>query len=102
MVSLLQTTEIKLQGVSFIPANGVYTTEHKINKITMGLNRDGNSFQVFTRSAGCVISSVFDVRAGFGARLLLQSYINIRTIRRALTASLDSCAEIRSVSSVAA
>ena len=60
------------------------------------LNPDGTLF--FTRG-GCVSC----LRACFGARLLLPSYyiISTRTFRRALTASVDSCAEIMSAPSVA-
>ena len=39
--------------------------------------------------------------ACLGARLLLQSIISTRNFRRALTASVDSCAEIKSAPSVA-
>ena len=78
VVSLLQTTQIK-QGVSFITANKVYTSTNKTTIVWIKMET------LF----------FMDGQACLGARLLPQSYF------RALTASVDSCVEIKSAPSVA-
>ena len=79
-----QTTQII--SVCFITVHAAYSSSDK----TKIINRDGTLF--FTRG-GCALC----LRACLGTRLLLPS----QTFRRVLTASVDSCAEIMSASSVA-
>ena len=84
VVSLLQTTQIK-QGMSFIAANKVHTCTNKTTIV--GIEAElfflpgVDAYRVYVRALalGC-----------------FYSHINTRTFRRALTASLDSCAEIKS------
>ena len=77
VVSLLQTTQIK-QGVSFIATNKVYTSTNKTTVV------NASHVYVGALALGCFFS-----------------HIGTRNFRRALTASLDSCAEIKSAPSVA-
>ena len=89
VVSLLQTTQIK-QGVSFKAANKVYISTNKATVVRI-------ETELFSLP-GVDASHVY-VRA-----LVLDcfySHISTRTFRRALTASMDSCAEIKSAPSVA-
>ena len=89
VVSLLQTTQIK-QGVSFITANKVYTSTNKTTIIwietelffLLGVNT--SHVYVHALALGC-----------------FYSHIRTQTFQRVLTASLDSCAEIKSTPSVA-
>ena len=90
VVSLLQTTQIK-QGVSFIAANKVYTSTNKTTIVSI-------ETELFFFLPGVNGSHVY-VRAW--ALGCFHSIISTRTFRRALTASLDSCAEIKSAPSVA-
>ena len=105
VVNLLQTTHIK-QGVSFIAADKPAPAQTKSPSFE---SRQNSSF--FIRG-GCVSL----LRACLGARLFLHSqflqflqlfvgcfynHISTGTFPRALTASLDSCAEIKSAPSVA-
>ena len=80
-----QTTQM-ISNVCFITVHAAYSSSNK----TKIINRDRTL--LFTRG-GCALC----LRACLGARLLLPS----QTFRRALTASVDSCAEITSASSVA-
>ena len=82
VVSLLQTTQIK-QGVSFIAANKVYTST---NKTTIVWIETELSFL-----PGVDASHVYVRALALGC---FYSHISTRTFRRALTASLDICAEI--------
>ena len=83
VVSLLQTTQIK-QGV---PA------QIKHNR----LNREGTFYSLFFLP-GVAASHVYVRALALGC---FYSHISTQTFRRALTASLDSCAEIKSAPSVA-
>ena len=84
VVSLLQTTQIK-QGVPFIAANKVYTSTNKTTiawietELFLWPGVDASHVYVRALALGC-----------------FYSHISTRTFRRALTASLDSCAEIKS------
>ena len=91
VVSLLQT-QIK-QGEPFIATNKVYTST---NKTTIVKSRRNSFFNlIFTGMDACHVY----VRAlALGC---FYSLISTRTFRRALTGSLDSCAEIKSALSVA-
>ena len=96
VVGLLQTTQI-ISDICFISDHVAYASS---NETKNRLKRDGTllfPFLFFTRG-GCVSC----LRACLGARLLPQSYhsISTQTFRRALTASVDSCAEIKSAPSV--
>ena len=91
VVSLLQTSQIK-QGVSFIAANKVYTST---NKITILESRRNSLFSFF---GGVDASLVYESAWALGC---FYSHISTRTLWRALTASVDSCAEIKSAPSVA-
>ena len=95
VVSLLQTTQIK-QGVSVIAANKVYTSTKKKTK------PQKQSFESRRNSSfflpGVDASHVYVRALALGC---FYSHISTRTFRRALTASLDSCAEIKSAPSVA-
>ena len=82
-VSLLQTTEIK-QGVSFIAANKVYTSTNKTTIIWIETELLFFTQGGFTWALGC-----------------FHSLISTQTFWRALTTSVDSCAEIKSAPSVA-
>ena len=79
-------TQIK-QGVSFIVANKIYT---RTNKTTI--------VDFFFFLPGVDASHVYVRALALGC---FYSHITTRTFRRALTASLDSCAEIKSAPSVA-
>ena len=89
VVSLLQTTQI-ISDVCFITDHVAYASS---NKNQNRLNRDGTLFL-----PGVVAPHVY-VRAW--ALGCFYSHISIRTFRRVLTASVDSCAEIKSALSVA-
>ena len=93
VVSLLQTSQIK-QGVSFIAANKVYTSTNK----TTILESRRNSFFSFSFFGGVDASLVYESAWALGC---FYSHISTRTLWRALTASVDSCAEIKSAPSVA-
>ena len=86
---LLQTTQIK-QGVSFIAANKVYTSTNKTRIIWI------ETELFFSTWGGCVSCYVRALALG-----CFYSHISTRTFRRALTASLDSCAERQRAPSVA-
>ena len=95
IVSLLQTTQIK-QGVLFIAANKVYTST---NKTTIFWIETELFFSFFLFFFTRVEASHVYIRAlALGC---FYSHISARTFRRALTASLDSCAEIKSAPSLA-
>ena len=89
LVSLLQTNEIK-QGVSFIAANKVYTSTNKTTivwietELFLSPRVDASHVYVCAWALGC-----------------LHSLISTQIFWRALTASLDSCVEIKSAPSVA-
>ena len=87
VVSWLQTTQIK-QGVSFIAANKVYTSTNKTTIVS--LNRDGTLFLFFL--PGVDASRVY---VGAWALGCLYCHISTETFRRALTASMGRCAEIK-------
>ena len=89
VVSLLQTTQIK-QGVSFIAANKVYTST---NKTTIVLIQT----ELFSLP-GVDASHVYVRALALGC---FYSHISTGTFRKALTASVDRCAEIKSAPSVA-
>ena len=89
VVSLLQTAEIK-QGVSFMAANKVYTNTNKTTIVWI-------ETELFLSPA--VDASHVYVRAF--ALGCFYSHISTGTFQRALTASMDSCAEIKSAPSVA-
>ena len=84
VVSSLQTTQIK-QGVSFIAASKVYTTTNKTTIIWI-------ETELFL-SPGVDASHVYVRALALGC---FYSHITTWTFRRALTASVDSCAEIKS------
>ena len=86
VVSLLQTTQI-MSDVCFITDHGYASSNQN------RLNRDETS-SFFNPGWMCL---TFNVRAWEVA----SSLIGTRTFRRALTASEDSCAEIKSAPSVA-
>ena len=86
VVNLLQTTQIK-QGMSFIAAKKGLR-QHKQNHNR--LNRDGTSFLFLS---GVDVSHVYVRALALGC---FYSHISTRTFRRALTVSVDSCAEIKS------
>ena len=89
--SLLQTTQIK-QGVPFIAANKVYTSTNK----TQSFESRRNFFLLFLPGVDAFHVYVHALALG-----CFYSHISTRTFRRALTASLYSCAEIKSAPSVA-
>ena len=93
VVSLLQTTQIK-QGMSFIAANKVYTSTNKTTIVWI----ETELFFSFLFLPGVDASHVYVRALALGC---FYSHISTGTFRRALTASLDSCAEIKSASSVA-
>ena len=89
VVSWLQTTQIK-QGVSFIAANKVYTSTNKTTIVSI-------ETELFLFLPGVDASHVYVHALALGC---FYSHISTRTFRRALTASLDSCMEIKSAPSV--
>ena len=90
VVGLLQTTQIK-QGVSFIAASKVYTSTNKSTIVWI-------ETELFFFIRGGCASHIY-VRAW--ALGCFHSRISTQTFRRALTASVDSCAaEIKSAPSV--
>ena len=89
VASLLKTTQIK-QGESFIAANKVYTSANKTTIVWI-------ETELFFLP-GVDASHVYAHALALGC---FYSHISTRTFRRALTASLDSCAEIKSTPSVA-
>ena len=94
VVSLLQTTQI-ISDVSFITDHVAYAAPAQIKPQSRFESRR-NSFLSFL--PGVDASHVY-VRAW--ALGCFHSHISTRTFRRALTASVDSCAEIKSAPSVA-
>ena len=86
VVSLLQTTQIK-QGVSFTAANKVYSSANKTTIVT----------ELFFFNLGWMLSCLRVCLVAIGC---FHSLIGTGTFRRALTASVDSCAEIKSAPSV--
>ena len=88
VVSLLQTTQIK-QGVSSLAANKVYTSTNKTTIVWI-------ETELFLLP-GVDASHVYVCAWALGC---FYSHISTRTFRRALTGSLDSCAEIKSAPSV--
>ena len=93
VVSLLQTTQI-ISDVCFITDHVAYASSNK-TKIVW-IETELFFFFFFFTGGGCV--HVY-VRAW--ALSCFHSLISTRTFRRALTASVDSCAEIKSAPSVA-
>ena len=89
MVCLLQTTQIK-QGVSFIATNKVYTSTNKTTIVRI-------ETELFSLH-GVDASRVYMRAWALGC---FYRHISTRTFRRALTATLDSCAEVKSATSVA-
>ena len=89
VVSLLQTTQT-ISDVCFITDHGAYASSNKTSR----LNRDAILFSFLFLDAPHVY-----VRAW--ALGCFYSHINTRTFRGALTASVDSCAEIKRGPSVA-
>ena len=89
VVNLLQTTQIK-QGMSFIATNTVYTST---NKTTIVWIETELSFL-----PGVDASHVYEHAWALGC---FHSLISTQTFWRALTVSVDSCAEIKSAPSVA-
>ena len=89
VVSLLQTTQIK-QGVLFIAVNKVYTSTNKTTIVWI-------ETELFLFLPGLGASHVY---VGAWAWGCIHSLISTRTFRRALTASVDICAEIKSAPSV--
>ena len=90
VVSLLQTTQIK-QGVSFITVNKVCTSTNKTTIVWI-------ETELLLFLPGVDTSHVYVRALVLGC---FYSHISTRTFRRALTASLDSCAEIKSAPSLA-
>ena len=88
VVSSLQTTQIK-QGVPFIAANEVYTITNKTTIVSI-------ETELFLH--GVDASHVYVRALALGC---FYSHLSTGTFRRALTASLDTCAEIKSAPSVA-
>ena len=84
------------QGVSFIASNKVYTSTNKTTIIS--IETELFFFSSFFFLPGVDASHVY---VGAWALGCFHSHISTRTFRRALTASLDSCAEIKSAPSVA-
>ena len=85
VVRLLQTTQIK-QGVSVIAANKVYTSANKTTIVWIETELSSFFTHVYVRAwaLGC-----------------FHNLISTQTFRRTLTASVDSCTEIKSAPSVA-
>ena len=89
VVSLLQTTQIK-QGVSFIATNKVYTSTNKTTVVRIKM-------ELFSLP-GVDASHVYVCILVLGC---FYSHISTGTFQRALTATADSCAKIKSTPSVA-
>ena len=86
------TNNSNKKGVSFIAANKVYTSTNKTTIVSI-------ETELFSSFLPGVDASHVYVRAlALGC---FYSHISTRTFRRARTASLDSCAEIKSAPSVA-
>ena len=112
LVSLLQTNQIK-QGVSFIAANKVYTRANKTTIVWIETELfflpGVDASHVYVRAAlalgwlsgGFTSTETVGLLATDRALGCFYSHISTRTLRRALTASLDSCAKIKSAPSVA-
>ena len=83
VVCLLQTTQIK-QGASFIAAKKVYTSTNKTTVVCI-------ETELFFVLPGVDASHVY---VGARALVCFHSLISTETSRRALTGSVDSCAEI--------
>ena len=92
VVSLLQTTQIT-SDVCFTTDHVAYANSNKTKIVWI----EGNSFFLFS-FPGVDASHVY---VGDWALDCLYSHISTQTFRRALTASADSCTEIKSASSVA-
>ena len=90
VVCLLQTTQIK-QGMSFIAAKKVYTSTNKTTIVCI-------EKELFFVLPGVDASHVYVRARALGC---FYSLISTETFRRALTGSVDSCAEIKSAPSVA-
>ena len=82
VVCLLQTTQIK-QGVSFIAAKKVYTSTNKTTVVCI-------ETELFFVLPGVDASHVYVRARALGC---FHSLISTETFRRALTGSVDSCAE---------
>ena len=89
VVGLLQTTQIK-QGVWFIAHNKVYTSTNKTAIVWI----ETELFSLPGLDASHVYVSALALGCFYG-------HISTRTFQRALTASVDSCAGIKSTPSVA-
>ena len=85
VVNLLQTTGIN-QGVSFVAANKVYSSTNE----TTRLNREGTPFFLPGVDASHVYVGAWELGC------FHNHIISTQTFRRAPTASVDSCAEIKS------
>ena len=99
VVSLLQTAQI-ISDVSVLHNWPCCLRQFKLNQNRLNQSRRTHTpvfFCLFFTRGGCVSC----LRACLGVRLLLQYDISIGTFRSTLTASLDSCAEIKSAPSVA-
>ena len=90
VVCLLQTTQI-ISDICFITDHVAYASSNKPKSFE---SRWHSFFFTWGGCASCL-------RACLGTRLLRTSHISTRTFRRALTASVDSCVEIKSAPSVA-
>ena len=94
VVSLLQTTQMN-KGVSFIAANKVYTSANKSTIVWI----ETDLFFYFFFFFFFFFLPGIDASHVHGRALALDrfySHISTRTLRRALTTSVDSCAEIKS------
>ena len=89
VVSLLQITHIK-QGVSFIATNKVYTSTNKTTIVSI-------ETQLFFYPG----ADAPHVYVGAWTQCRFHSLISTQTFQRALTASVDSCTEMKSASSMA-
>ena len=89
VVSLLQTTQIK-QSMSVVAANKVYTSTNKTTIVWI-------ETELFLLP-GVDASHVY---VGAWALGCFCSHISTKTFQRVLTASVDSCAEVKSAPSVA-
>ena len=94
-VSLEQTTQI-ISGVSFITAHVAYATKKIKPKL---FESRGTLLSLFKPGADAPHGYVRDWALCCFHSLV--SIVSIQTFRRALTASVDSCAEIKSAPSVA-
>ena len=98
VVSLLQTTQI-ISDVCFITDHVAYASSNKTqNRFESRQNSFLSHFFSFFFFPGVEVSHVHVRALALG---FFHSRISTQTFRRALTASMDSCAEIKSAPSVA-